>query len=112
MNSRRSCAGEVRRVKSWSDIEPKKRDVWVEKVSIKSLLGKRITITGFEVKRSTFKAQDGSNQIYTMIQFEMDGTRHFVNTGSMLIRKQLESCRDELPFTATIVRKDNWLSLS
>ena len=40
------------------------------------------------------------------------GTRHFVNTGSMLIRKQLEACQDELPFQATIIRKDNWLSLS
>lgn len=99
-------------MKSWRDIEPKKRDVWVEKVSIKSLIGKLITITGFEVRKSAYKGQDGENQIYTMLRFEMDGTRHFVNTGSMLIRKQLEACQDELPFQATIIRKDNWLSLS
>ena len=49
---------------------------------------------------------------YVQINFELSGERHFTNTSSMLLRKQLESIKDNLPILATIVQKDRWFSLS
>lgn len=95
-------------MKRWGELPKEKRDVWVEKTSIP--LGREIVITGFRVRVSRYG--DISDKEYIAVDYEVDGEKHFFNTGSMLLRKQLESSKDEMPFLATIKKKDTWLTLS
>ena len=96
----------------WSDLPAAKRDVWVEKIKISEVLGHAICITGFEIKKSRYAGRDNDDKEYIQIEFTLNGRRHFTNSGSMLIRKQLEACKDDLPLETVIVKKDNWYSLS
>lgn len=98
-------------MKRWSDLPVEKRDVWVEKVKIGDILGKEICITGYEIRSSRYGGGDEPAE-YVQINFELSGERHFTNTSSMLLRKQLESIKDNLPILATIVQKGQWFSLS
>ena len=46
-------------------------------------------------------------------EVEQDKERkHICYTSSALLRKQLEAAADELPFIATIVEKNHWLTLT
>jgi len=94
-------------MKRWSDLPAEQRDVWVEKLRLHEILGHEICINGFEVNTSRYGEDE-----YIKITYTMNGQRHFTNTGSKLIKKQLEACKDDLPILATIVKKDNWYSLS
>ncbi len=94
-------------MKRWAELPVDKKDVWVEKLKLSEILGHEICITGFETGTSRYGDDEYIKIIYTL-----DGQRHFTNTGSKLIQKQLEACKDDLPILATIVKKENWYSLS
>ena len=95
-------------MKKFSELPPEKREVWAEKVKISEVIGHEITITGFDIIPSKY----GQGQEATRIHFQRGDTKHICYTSSALLRRQLESTEDELPFTATIVDKNHWLSLS
>lgn len=95
-------------MKRFSDLPPEKREVWAEKVKISEVIGNEIVITGFDIIPSKY----GQGQEATRIHFERGDSKHICYTSSALLRRQLESTVDEMPYTATIVDKNHWLSLS
>ena len=95
-------------MKRFSDLPAAKREVWAEKLKISEVLGSEITITGFTVLASKYS----KNTDVVRIEFEKDGCKHICYTGSILLRKQLEATEDELPYVATIVEKNHWLTLT
>ena len=99
-------------MKRWSELPSETKDVWVEKMKLGDVVGKEICITGFDVCNSRYTDRDNADKEYIKICFTLNEQRHFTNTSSMLLRKQLQSCKNDLPILATIVKKDNWYSLS
>ena len=95
-------------LKRFSDLPLKKRDAWAEKKKISEVIGKEIFITGFSVIQSKY----GPNAEALRISFEMNNERYICYTASSLLRRQLESTEDELPFLATIEEKNHWLTLT
>ena len=95
-------------MKRFSELPPEKREVWAEKGKISDVMGGEIVIKGFTVIASKY----GKNEEATRIEFEKDGTKHICYTSSALLRRQLEAAEDELPFIATIVEKNHWLTLT
>ena len=77
-------------------------------MKISDVLGVEIVVTGFTVIASKY----GKNEEATRIEFEKDGSKHICYTSSALLRRQLEAAKDELPFIATIVEKNHWLTLT
>lgn len=95
-------------MKRFADLPLEKRDVWVEKVKISEVIGKEIVITGFTIVPSKY----GNNEQATRIDFELNGEKHICFTSSALLRKQLESTRDEMPYMTVITQKEHWLKLT
>lgn len=94
-------------MKRFSDLPPNKREVWAEKVKISEVVGNEIIITGFTITPSKY----GKDAEAMRIEFERDGTKHICYTSSSLLRRQLEATEDEMPYAATIVEKNHWLTL-
>lgn len=95
-------------MKRFSELPPEKREVWAEKVKISDVIGVEIVIKGFTVIASKY----GKNEEATRIEFEKDGTKHICYTSSALLRRQLESTEDELPYLTIIQEKNHWLTLT
>ncbi len=70
------------------------------KIRVNEILGREITITGFQLAPSR-KKQDSD---YLTIQFLMDDELYIIWTGSVVLRRILEKYSNQLPFRATIVR--------
>ena len=94
-------------MKRFADLPPDKRDVWAEKVKISEVIGQEILITGFTILPSKY----GEHEETARIDFILHEEHHICYTSSALLRRQLESTSDEMPYLATITRKDNWLKL-
>jgi len=91
-----------------SDGRPRKRfrDVYKgaptldgKKKKIEEIIGKPIFVLAYRVKKS--KYADKSGDCLT-IQYEFEGERYVSFSGSVVLLKQLEECKDELPLEATI----------
>ncbi len=95
-------------MKRFSDLPASKREIWAEKVKISDVIGVEIVITGFSVIPSKY----GQDQEAIRIEFTKDESKHICYSSSALLRRQLESTADELPYVATIVEKNHWLTLS
>lgn len=77
-----------------------------KKVKLESILGKEVLITNFECRRSRFQNE------YMILQFRDGDELKVTFTAAGVIRKQLERHRDQLPFYATIIKKNKYYTLS
>ncbi len=77
------------------------------KVTIDSILNKEILVTGFRLGSS--KYQDGK---YVTIQFEVDGERLIVFTGSQVIADQIQRYQEHIPFFTKIKKINRYYTLS
>lgn len=68
-----------------------------EKVKLKDILNQEILVTGHSIHRSKFKDEN-----YLTIQFDLNGTRNVVFTGSCVLMDQIEKYADKIPFLTTI----------
>lgn len=82
-----------------------------DKVAIESILNKRILVLAFEVRDSKYQSKGTKN--CTKVQFkEAGGDEHVFFTGSEVLKDQLETYRDQLPFWATVEKVTNYYTFS
>lgn len=72
------------------------------KMRINDILEKEILITAYQVGESRF-GHDG-NCNYLKLQFELDGDKHILFTGSGVLLRQCEKYADRMPFLAKITK--------
>lgn len=90
-------------MKSFSElgVEPKFR-LSGEKMRIKHVLNKPITVTGFSIDQSRFTEMGNGKRL--TIQFLLDGEERVIFTGSTVLQDQITKVKPEdFPFIATIV---------
>ena len=75
-----------------------------DKMSIDDLIDKEISVLKFNVKKSKFEGK------LLTVQFELNGVKHVLMTGSGVLLQQLEDNADKLPFLATIQKIDKYYS--
>jgi len=68
-----------------------------EKVKLKDILNQEIIVLNYAIHRSKFKDEN-----YLTLQFDLNGERNVVFTGSCVLMDQIEKYADKLPFLATI----------
>jgi len=73
-------------------------------------LGWQNTHIGCRVKKSKF--EDSKSKQYMTLQFELDGDRRIIFTGSAIIIEQMEKYKKEIPFIATVRKIDKYYTLS
>jgi hypothetical protein len=71
------------------------------------VLNKEILILGFKSGKSKFK--EGG---YTTVQFEMDGARRVLFTGSQVVADQLQKYQAHLPFRTVIQKINRYYTLT
>ncbi|MDA8082284.1 MAG: hypothetical protein M0024_01335 [Nitrospiraceae bacterium] len=80
------------------------------KMRLDEIINKEITVVGLKVRTSRFK-KDGSPKCLTL-QFEIDGQRYVLFTGSTVLTEQMEKYKAEIPFMATIKKIDRYYTFS
>lgn len=94
-------------MKSFSDFH---KDAVMDgrKVSINDIVDKQLVILAFAERNSRYARNDDGK--YLILQVEMDGERLVVFTAASVLRDQLSSYREHLPFSAKIVYNGKYYS--
>lgn len=80
------------------------------KVSIGSILNKEIIIINYKITHSRYNNE--SNNKCLTLQFEIDGIKQIIFTGSQVLIDQLVKYAHEIPFKTTILKIDRYYTLS
>ena len=80
-----------------------------DKVKLDDVLNKEIVVTGYVVTKSKYKS---SGDMCPKLQFEVDGARYILFTGSNVLINQIERYHDEIPFITTIKKVDKFYTFS
>ncbi len=95
-------------MKSYAELVKKQRiNEDGEKLPIAEVLDKDIVVTGFDMRPSNMHKED-----YLCLKFEMDGKRHILFTDSEVLRRECERFRDDMPFSAKIIKKGQYFTFS
>ena len=81
-----------------------------EKMKIDDVLNKEILIIGFRLRNSQY-SRENATQCLTL-QFESDGQRYILFTGSIILTEQIEKYQNEIPFLTIIKKIDRFYTFS
>ena len=95
-------------MKKFSEIAKAKS--FLENVPISRVIGKEIIVHGYEIRPS--KHPRGNNPNCIMLRYERDGNKYCTFSGSMLLQRQAEECKDDYPFSTTLTFVGRCLSFS
>ena len=91
---------------SLRDIVPEKPRLEGGKVKIDDCLNRQLVFTGWVIAPSK---KDKGN-LYMILQFEYEGKKYVIMTGSVCLIQDIQmyeaKCGGQIPFTATIAKKD------
>ncbi len=97
-------------MKRFSDFAEDAKLLDGDKIKIGRVIGKEIRIIGHKIKKSKYK--DSNSERYLTLQFELDGERRVLFTGSGILIEQMEKHSKEIPFVATIQKIDKFYTLT
>lgn len=83
-----------------------------DKVTIEEILNKEIVITNIKKEKSKLQQGGTYNKIQIIDKF-VDGQPHYAIffSSSGILEKQINKYKDNLPFSATIIKQKNYYTL-
>lgn len=87
-------------MKKFSEISQNNNVMLGDKLKINEVVGKEIIVTGYQIGNSRFR-REGNEKMLTL-QFKLNGIQHILFTGSKILMRQIEQCKDEIPFITII----------
>lgn len=96
-------------MKRFSDIA-KEQILDGEKIRIDDIINTEITILKYAIKESRYSKNESGD--YLTIQFELNGKKQVVFTGSDVLIEQMKQYGDQLPFVSTIRKINRYYSLT
>lgn len=96
-------------MQKFSDFAKDQHQVEGDKISIEEVINKEIVVTSFRVQKSKYNVGDGT---LLTLQLEVDGEKRIVFTGSTVLKSQVQTYKDKLPFIATIKKINKYLSFT
>ena len=97
-------------MKRFSDFSQEGKPLDGAKVAIERVLNREMLITGHKITHSRYN--DAGHGKCLTLQFELDGAKQVLFTGSQVLIDQLTKYADEIPFVATIIKIDRYYTLS
>ena len=91
----------------FSDFAEEEASLEGEKKKMNEILNTEILVTGFRIGKSKYTDKD-----YLTLQFENDGEKHIVFSGSGVLIKQLQKYTDKMPFCTTIKKINNYYTMT
>jgi len=95
-------------IQSFADFATDDLPLGGKKKKIEEVLNKQIAVTGYKIMESKHKQDSQCLQL----QFDLDGERFILFTGSSVLAKQCEKYADKIPFHATIIKIDKFFTFS
>ena len=80
-----------------------------DKIRLDDILDHEILVIAHQITGSKYS---DNGKICLKLQFELQGERHILFTGSTVLARQAEEYKDEMPFLATIKKVDNYYTFS
>ncbi|MDR3244673.1 MAG: hypothetical protein LBT79_07995 [Elusimicrobiota bacterium] len=98
------------KVKRFADFAEEDAALDGDKISIEKVLNLELKILGFRISKT--KYEESRNENCITIQFELNGKRQVIFTGSNVLMNQLQKYQKELPFVATIKKINKYYTFS
>lgn len=95
-------------MKRFSDFAKEEKMMDGTKVKISEILDKEIEVIRYKLADSKYK----NNEKCLTIQFNYNGEKHVIFTGSSVLIEQCEQYKDEMPFLVTIKQVDKYYTFS
>ena len=95
-------------MKKFSEIE--NATSFLESIPISKLIGKEITVLGYEIRKSKHPRENNENCI--LLRVEVQGKKYCTFSGSSLLQRQAKECTGEFPFITTLNYSGRWLSFT
>lgn len=93
----------------FSDFATDQHQLEGDKLSVEEVINQEIVVTCFRVQKSKFNNGDGT---LLTLQFELNGKKHIIFTGSNVLKSQVETYKDKLPFITTIKKINKYLTFT
>jgi len=91
-------------MKRFSDFAAEQVALDGDKARLDDILNAPVVVTGFRIRKTRYSKNDSGE--YLTLQFEREGKRWIVFTGSDVLIGQIKQYGDEIPFE-TVIRKIN-----
>lgn len=96
-------------MKRFSEFATEEASLEGDKVKLDDILNQEIIVTGYNITQSKYKS---NSQNCLKLQFERDGVRYILFTGSNVLINQIERYQKEIPFISTIKKVDKFYTFS
>lgn len=80
------------------------------KVKIEDIVNKEIVIIGCKLRKSRYNAERTPECL--TLQFEINGQRHIIFTGSIILIEQMQKYQAQIPFLTVIKKIDKYYTFS
>ncbi|MCD8286151.1 MAG: hypothetical protein LUD50_02865 [Clostridia bacterium] len=78
-----------------------------EKIPMADVLGREVVVAGFDMRPSNMHKPD-----YLCLKILLDGEKKVLFTDSIVLRRQCERFADDMPFTATITKRNQYFTFA
>jgi hypothetical protein len=97
-------------LKRFTDFAQEQAPLDGDKIRLDTILNQEILVTGYSIKKSRYD-KNSSGKCLT-IQFEINGERRVVFTGSDVLIEQFQRYGEQIPFLTVIKKIDRFYTLS
>lgn len=96
--------------KRFSDFAEEASPMDGTKLKIEDVINKEILVINCKIRESKYSKTNSPKCL--MLQFEMNGNRYVLFTGSSVLIEQMEKYKEEIPFLTTIKKVDRYYTFS
>lgn len=80
------------------------------KMKLDEVVNREITVTDYRIKDSRYKKESAPRCL--TLQFEFEGKKHILFTGSNVLIDQIDKYKAEIPFITTIKKIDKYYTFA
>jgi len=91
----------------FSDFADEEERLEGEKKKMRDILNLEILVMGYRIGRSKYKDKD-----YLTLQFENDGAKNIIFTGSGVLIKQAQKYDEKMPYYTTIIQRGSYYTMT
>lgn len=96
--------------KRFSDFARENMPLEGSKLKLDEVVNREITILDYRIKDSRYKKESAPRCL--TLQFELEGKRYILFTGSNVLVDQIDKYKAEIPFVTTIKKIDKYYTFS
>jgi hypothetical protein len=101
---------EKQQFKRFSEFARENMPLEGSKLKLEEVINREITVTDYRVKDSRYKKESAPRCL--TLQFDLEGKKYILFTGSNVLVDQIDKYKAEIPFITTIKKIDKYYTFS